>query len=148
MAGRPPPGRSCGSTLTPTHATIRRGRNSADTTLTIFRTPDPRHVSAIEISPMAIVETESGYISHAMVFGRIPEISRKMTTIPRNERGKAAADGMRGREPRSPLYAVHFRLRAPAPIAAPTTRGMSQRSASRYADEKTRIVPDGLAPET
>src|SRR3972149_2323072 len=111
VARRPPPVRSFGSTLNPTHATIRMGRYSADTTLTIFRTPDPRHVSAIEISPRAIVAPASGYTSHAMVFGRIPEISRKMTTIPGNERAKAAADRMKWREPRYPLYAVHFRLR-------------------------------------
>src|SRR3990172_5272996 len=130
MARRPPPVRSFGATLNPTHAPIRRGGNSADTTLTIFRPPDPRHVSAIEISPMAIVETESGYISHAMVLGRIPEISRKMTTIPRNERAKAAADRMKWREARYPLYAVPFRLRAAGPIAPPTRRGLGPRGAA------------------
>src|SRR4030065_1731277 len=123
MARRPPPVRSFGSTLNPTHATIRRGRNSADTTLTIFRTPDPRHVSAIEISPRAIVETESGYISHAMVFGRIPEISRKMTTIPRNERAKAAADRMKWRGAPDPLYAGPLPPRGAPPLPAPTPRG-------------------------
>src|SRR2546428_3001523 len=123
----------------PTHRTIRMGRHSAERTLISFRVPHPRHVSAIEISPMAIVLTERGYITQGGVIDPKPANSKKIRTIPRTESTRATIERMKWRELRDPLYGAHFRWRASTPLTPPRKRGISQRGAPTKSDRVRRI---------
>ena len=79
------------------------GRHSAERTLISFRVPHPRHVSAIEIKPIAIVLTESGYITQTGVIDPTPANSKKIRTIPRTDSTRATIERMKWREFRYPL---------------------------------------------